>query len=658
MKKIRLLPQVLINRIAAGEVVERPASVVKELVENAIDAGASQIVIEIEEGGQACIAISDNGHGMTREMLELSILRHATSKLSDDNLFAISSLGFRGEALPSIASVSRMEILSRTQDEEEGWCLVIDGGEQKDLYPISCQKGTRVEVKDLFYPTPARLKFLKTVKTEQGHIVDYVQRLAMAYPAISFTLKNEKKTLLDVQAASGLDMSAEELLKARLTKLLGKEFTDNALYIDFCKEDMHLKGFIAVPTYNKANSLSQFFFVNNRTVRDKFLLGCTKAAYQDVLGHDRYPVVVLFVEVPHEMVDVNVHPAKAEVRFRFSQIIRSLIVQGIKQKLMTVRQQVSSKGATDTLGHFDVHDNVTSLSNYQPAPSSMPDRPSHGDISASSDAQRPIEFPQDRSTGWSNQLPPMSKNFSGGSSNTEKPEQPNYSVASLDFETPSTISPEPQGALYEDSVQPNAQSNLQNTLKSFPLGAACAQIHETFIVAQTEDSLVIVDQHAAHERLVYEKMKQHLNQTGIARQALLIPEIVDLQEHEVEKLMSYQSQFNELGLVIEKFGANAINVREVPTLFEKIDIKALIQDLSDELQEWDQAFSLREKLEEICGTIACHTSVRAGRRLNQDEMNALLREMESTPHTDQCNHGRPTYIELKIKDLEKLLGRT
>jgi DNA mismatch repair protein MutL len=602
---IRVLPPTIVNRIAAGEVIERPASAVKELVENAIDAGATRIDVTLRDGGRSLIAVADDGCGMSAAELELAVERHATSKLPGDDLTHIATLGFRGEALPSIGAVGRLAIASRQAGSDSGWSLAIDGGAKGRVQPAALAQGTRVELRDLFYATPARLKFLKAPRTELDHVADVVNRLAMAHPAIAFTLTDDARPVLRLNAtAADLLSDASAARLARLAQVMGRDFADNALAIDVTREGVRLTGHIGLPTLNRGTAAHQYLFVNGRPVRDRLLHGAVRGAYQDFLARDRHPLVALFLELPAEAVDVNVHPAKAEVRFRDAGLVRGLIVGACKHALAEAGHRAATTVATATLGSFRPG---AAPSPWRPAPS-----PPRGFAEAAAAAYAPLDA----------------------------------AVAALASELPGVAAP--AAAVAETS---NAEA------VAYPLGAARAQLHETYIVAQTADGIVIVDQHAAHERLVYEKMKQALAARGIARQALLIPEVVELEGAAAERLLARRDELAELGLVLEAFGAGAVVVREVPALLGAADVKGLVRDLADELAEFGQALSLKEGLEAICGTLACHGSVRAGRRLTAAEMNALLREMEATPHSGQCNHGRPTYVELKLADIERLFGR-
>ncbi len=596
---IRLLPEGVINRIAAGEVIERPASVVKELVENAIDAGARDIAITLEQGGRRLIRVDDDGRGMTKAELPLAIARHATSKLaSDQDLNRIATLGFRGEALPSIAAVSRLSIVSRTADADSAWSLDVDAGAMGDPAPAAGPPGTAVAVRDLFYATPARLKFLKAQRTEAGHIADMVTRLAICRADIGFTLTDDGRTVLRDGART--DPSMGRL--ARLSLAMGKDFADNALSIAAERDGVRLSGHAGLPTLNRASASRQYLFVNGRSVRDRLLHGAVRAAYRDLLHHGRHPLVALFVDLPPEEVDVNVHPTKAEVRFRDAGLVRGLIVGALKRALEAEAGRASTTVAGEALAALRPHGGAgpAGAAAVYPAPGSGAGRGA-GLFEARSAYQAPLETPSART--------------------------------------------EPAPAAEEESAEHH------------PLGAARGQVHATYIVAQTGDGIVIVDQHAAHERIVYERMKADLAATGVKRQPLLIPEVVDLDESSAEQLAARAGELADLGLVLERFGPGAVVVREMPAMIGESDVQTLVRDLADELTDWGETTALRQKLEAVCSTLACHGSVRAGRRLSADEMNALLRQMETTPHAGQCNHGRPTYVELKLADIERLFGR-
>lgn len=617
---IRLLPPTLVNRIAAGEVIERPASVVKELVENSIDAAARRIEISVRNGGRNLVSVIDDGKGMTDDELAIAIQRHATSKLNDENLMHISHLGFRGEALPSIGSVSRMTITSRHQGAQDAWSLYIEGGDVHDVAPASWPQGTKIEIKDLFFATPARLKFLKTERTELQHIVETVNRLAMSYPEISFSLRADDKHIFSYNAVS--KEHEKDTLLHRLSAILGREFKDNALYVDHQKEAMRVHGFVGLPTYNRGTSLAQYLFVNGRPVRDRLLLGAIRGAYQDFLARDRHPVVALFIDVPPDEVDVNVHPTKAEVRFLNDQYVRGLLVRGIKNAIYSAGHQASTTVASSALSAFN-----------PPSPSPPPGQASGSHVYSQG---APAHHSAYEPASLYAPLPPASQHDS------LIKDPPMAPAARMEVDASTMTAP---------------STGTDTVIEDYPLGAARCQLHETYIVAQTRDAIVLVDQHAAHERLVYEQMKQHVKEQSVACQRLLIPEVVDLNPAAVECLTQRASELASFGLVLEALGEQAVIVREVPALFGDANIVQLIKDLADDLEELGESISLSEKVEHILGTMACHGSVRAGRKLNIAEMNALLRDMESTPHSGQCNHGRPTYVKLDLVDVEKLFGR-
>lgn len=630
---IRVLPSVIVNRIAAGEVVERPSSVVKEMVENSLDAGATQIDILFQEGGKNLISISDNGFGMTKDDLELCILRHATSKLPDDDLFNIKNFGFRGEAIPSIASISRLKIASRKAGNEEAWEIYVDAGETKYIKPANINHGTVIEVSDLFYATPARLKFLKTDSTEKSKIVEVVNKIAMANPHCGFSLKEDGRKIFDYKP----HIFAEEGKLARISEILGKDFQENCVAVDSKRGNAELTGFISLPTYNRSNSSYQFLFVNNRPVKDKVLLGAIRGAYMDFLARDRHAVTALFINIPSDEVDVNVHPAKAEVRFRFENEIRGLLVGSIKNALVGAGHRASNTLASDALSSFITSNNPHGFSDND-----------GGNVTSISDFIQPQKTLGERERNfYSSSFPSYKQNYKGiGNLNSS---QANLSQKIF---SPFELSP---AAKFENEVFEN--TNSEADYKEFPLGAARAQIHENYIIAQTNDGLVIVDQHAAHERLTYEKMKKDFESKTIPTQKLLIPQIIELGESRSDLLVEKSQELRQFGFFIEKFGSNSISITELPEILKNENIQKLIEDIADDYSEYNQQITISEKIEHVLETIACHMSVRSGRRLNILEMNSLLRKMENTPHSGQCNHGRPTYIKLKLDDVEKLFGR-
>ena len=608
--RIRRLPNGLINKIAAGEVIERPASAVKELVENSIDAGATKIEIIMRNGGRTFISVTDNGCGMSKRDLVLAVERHATSKLPTDDLDSISTLGFRGEALPSIGAVSRLTIKTRSKDMDTGWSINVTGGDIETVVPSSLKIGTQVEIRDLFYATPARLKFLKTDRTETGRTIEVIRRIAMVNPNISFTLNDGTRTNVRFNGAQG---NLPNIQLSRIGEVLGRDFEENSLLIEAEREGFILTGYAGLPTLNKRTSSHQFLFVNGRPVQDKLLYGAVRAAYSDFLAYDRHPFVVLFLNAPGSTLDVNVHPAKSEVRFQEPGLVRGLIIGALKKALTEAGYQTSSTISNAALGILNKSISKISPTGVRSSGQSYKNRePSHNNYLPSSFANSEIAY------------------------------------GHLDLNS---------APMARTDSPPHQSSESLNEIASFPLGAAQAQLHKNYIVAQTNEGLVIVDQHAAHERLVYEKMKIDLKEGGIKRQVLLIPEVVDLEHVKIPRLLGLKNDFARLGLILEKFGEGAILVREIPSILGDINVKNLIIDIVDELEEFGSSTVLEDKLGHICGTIACHSSVRSGRTLRVEEMNALLREMEATPHSGQCNHGRPTYVELKLSDIEKLFGR-
>lgn len=601
---IRQLSASTINRIAAGEVIERPASVVKELVENAIDAGAQQIDVTTADGGLSLIRIVDDGCGMSGKDMSLAVERHATSKLSDEDLLNIHTLGFRGEALPSIGSIAKLTIRS-AQQAGSGAEIIVDRGRKSAVHPAAQNPGTLIEVADLFSATPGRLKFLKSERAESGAISDMLKRIAMSRPDIGFTLTSGGRTALKLPATG----RTPEALLERLGRLMGDDFMANALAVDAEREGVRLSGFIGLPTLHRANAAGQYLFVNGRPVKDKLLLGSVRGAYGDLIPRGRYALLALFVDLPVTEVDVNVHPAKAEVRFQDAGKVRGLLVGGLRDVLAEAGHRASSHLGTE----------IFQAGFAQPGGGAQPsgDAPQH----------------MYHASPQSGTAPGMSYGYA---------EEMQAPIAGMS---------EPSGNTSASDITPST------ALMEKPLGAVRAQVHENYIIAQTADSMVIVDQHAAHERLVYERMKKALANGGVLRQGLLIPEVVNLDEPSVARLGDAAEQLEELGLVLEPFGPTAIVVREVPALLGDVDIQGLVKDLADDLTDAGEALVLRERLEYVCATMACHGSVRSGRRLTGEEMNALLREMEATPYSGQCNHGRPTYVELKLADIERLFGR-
>ncbi|MEI4488404.1 DNA mismatch repair endonuclease MutL [Frigidibacter sp. MR17.14] len=607
---IRQLDEAAINRIAAGEVLERPASAVKELVENALDAGARRIEVVIAEGGKRLIRVTDDGCGMTPEDLPLALSRHATSKIDGSDLLDIHSFGFRGEALPSLGSVARLTITSRAEGHEAAR-IAVTAGRDEGVKPAALTKGTVVELRDLFFATPARLKFLRTDRAEGQAVADVIRRLAMAAPGVAFSLRDETadRQVFRAEAEQG---ELFEALSARLARVLGRDFADNALPIDAEREGLRLTGFAALPTYSRGAAVEQFLFVNDRPVRDKLMIGALRAAYMDVLSRDRHPAAALFLTCDPQMVDVNVHPAKAEVRFRDPGLARGLIVSGLRHALAAAGHRASSTVAGATLG---------AMRPEAPPAGAAPrvyqmDRPSAGAVRSSFAFQAPPAMP----------FEPPAQVFEG------------FAEASGRFEAP--------------------VPEVEETAVRRPLGAARAQLHENWIVSQTEAGFVIVDQHAAHERLVYERLKAQAAERGIAAQALLIPEIVELRPGEAALLLDHAEDLAGLGLGIEAFGGGAVAVREVPALLGRCDAARLVRDILDELSDLGESTKLRSRIDAVLSRMACHGSVRSGRQMRVEEMNALLREMEATPGSGQCNHGRPTYVELKLSDIERLFGRS
>ena len=590
---IRQLDDAAINRIAAGEVLERPASAVKELVENSIDAGASRIEVVIADGGKTLIRVTDDGCGMSPADLPMAMSRHATSKIDGSDLLNITSFGFRGEALPSLGATGRLSITSRAAGFEAAQIRVA-GGNIESVKPAALSSGTVIELRDMFYATPARLKFLRTDRAEAQAVTDVIKRLSMAEPFVTFILRDasngDSRTTFRADAETG---DLFDALHGRLRTVLGKDFAENALRIDAEREGFHLTGYAALPTYSRGAAVAQYLCVNGRPVRDKMLLGALRAAYMDVLSRDRHPVASLFIDCDPTLVDVNVHPAKSEVRFRDPGTVRGLIISGLRHALADAGHRASTTVANATLGAIT------------PEPLA------------------PRIYQMDR---------------------------PSFSARSMTFQAQAPGFGETPSARFEPLPDESADE--------LPLGAARAQVHENYIIAQTEKGIVIVDQHAAHERLVYEKLKTQMAENGVAAQALLIPEIVELSENEAAQLLDIADDLSRLGLTVEPFGGCAIAVRETPAILGEVNAAAMIRDIVDELTDQGDSASVKAKIEAILSRVACHGSIRSGRRMQAAEMNALLREMEATPLSGQCNHGRPTYVELKLADIERLFGRT
>ncbi|MDI6027693.1 DNA mismatch repair endonuclease MutL [Corticibacterium sp. UT-5YL-CI-8] len=610
---IRQLTETMINQIAAGEVVERPASVVKELVENALDAGASRIEVATAGGGLGLIRVTDDGSGIPEEELELAVSRHCTSKLSTD-IHDIRSLGFRGEALPSIGSVARLTIRSRTKDASSGAEIGIEGGEPTGTRPAPANPGTSVEVRDLFYATPARLKFMKGERAETSAITEIVKRIAIAFPAVRFTLSGTDRSTTDMPA-TGED---EKGRLDRIAQVMGQDFPNNSIAVEAMREGVRLQGHVSIPSYTRANALQQYAYVNGRPVRDKLIAGALRGAFADVLPRDRHAVTVLFLSLDPALVDVNVHPAKADVRFRDPGLVRGLIVGAVREALAASGIRSSTAGASSMMGAFRA--GAPAYAHSGPAGGHRGFNPEFRAATGGFDAARSFQRPFD--AGFAE---PKQAAFDAG---------PAHSADAR-----------------------AGMAEIAETLLQTELGAARAQVHENYIVAQTRDSLVIVDQHAAHERLVYEALKTALHSRPVPSQMLLLPEIVDLPEEDAERLAMHAHTLRRFGLGVERFGPGAVAVRETPAMLGETNVQQLVRDLADEIADHDTTDTLKDKLDHIAATMACHGSVRSGRRLLPDEMNALLRQMEATPGSGTCNHGRPTYIELKLADIERLFGR-
>lgn len=604
LPRIRQLDEASINRIAAGEVVERPASAVKELVENALDAGARHVRVDISDGGKTLIRVIDDGCGMRPDDLPLALSRHATSKIDGSDLTNIQSFGFRGEALPSLGAVGRLSIISRASGFE-GSQISVSGGTLSPSKPAAFAQGTQIELRDLFYATPARLKFLRTDRAETQSILDVIKRLAMASPSVGFDVHDvsggTSRALFKVLPETG---DLFDALHRRLMQILGKEFAENAVAVQAERDGFTLSGYAALPTFSRGAAVMQYMFVNNRPVRDKLLIAALRAAYSDFLSRDRHPAAVLFVDCAPTLVDVNVHPAKSEVRFRQPGVLRGLIISALRHTLAEAGHRASSTVAASMLGAARAE--------------TMP--------------QQGFSYQMDRPSGT-------------------------VRAANYQFHAPQFSETEAVFARVNDIDDTSTEPTPEKPQEHYPLGAARGQVHENYIIAQTRDGMVIVDQHAAHERLVYEKLKTQMQQSGVASQALLIPEIINLSADDCGRLIGVRDTLDSLGLSIEPFGTGAIAVRSTPAILGDTDVKALVLDVLDELNDQEHTQSIKDKIDAVLSRVACHGSVRSGRRLRGEEMNALLREMETTPHSGQCNHGRPTYVELKLSDIERLFGR-
>jgi len=606
---IRQLDEAVVNRIAAGEVVERPASAVKELVENALDAGARRIDVTVADGGKRLIRVVDDGCGMTAEDLPMALARHATSKIDGSDLLDIRSFGFRGEALPSLAAVARLAITSRAEGAEAAR-IAVSAGRMEPVRPAALARGTVVELEDLFFATPARLKFLRTDRAEMQAISDVMRRLALAQPRVAFCLRDatgggEGRVILRADAEAGDDAAA---LRARAARIVGRDFTENAVTVEAEREGLVLRGLAGLPTYSRGAAVEQYLFVNARPVRDKLLIGALKAGYTDLLPSGRHPAAVLFLDVDPERVDVNVHPAKAEVRFREAGVARGLVVTALRHALAEAGHRTSGTIGAAALGAFRPEPAAPGA--RPPGLPFGPARPSAGAVRAAVSMQAPAPARD------------------GG-----------FAEAPAPFARPVPAAPDAAA-------------------QAHPLGAARAQMHGTYIVAQTADGMVIVDQHAAHERLVYERLKRQRAENGIAAQALLIPEVVDLSVPDAALILDHAEALSALGLTVEPFGAGAVVVRETPAILGPVNAEALLRDILDELADAGDSALLEARIDAVLSRMACHGSVRAGRQMLPEEMNALLREIEATPRSGQCNHGRPTWVELKLADIERLFGRT
>ena len=605
---IKQLDETVINKIAAGEVVERPASAVKELIENSIDAGCSDITIEVADGGKTLIRVIDDGLGMSDIDLPIALRRHATSKLPNDNLLNINSFGFRGEALPSLGAVGRLRIISHN-DGNGAHEINVNGGKISDIKPAARNLGTTIELRDLFYATPARLKFLRSTKSELKAITDTVKGLSISTPNVAFTLIDKtggkSRKILQVQKEKDVSLAS---IKNRLSRVLGQDFSKNSISIDVTREDVNLTGYVCLPTYARASNAMQYFFVNSRQVRDKQLIGALRAAYSDFMPRDRFPAAAIYINCRPDFVDVNVHPGKSEVRFRDPQGIRSLIVTGIRQVIAIEGHRSSSTLSTAALGAMREQTHQMPSANNEQVTKNSKNMDYNGN-----------------------------KRFF--TRDVEPAFQETWKPSARDFQTK------------------DEHANFIEEFESFPLGAPIAQFGENYIISQNEDGIVIIDQHAAHERLVYEKLKEQVKDNKIEVQALLVPEILELSEPEILVLIEYKDNLSRYGLKINQFGINSIAVQEIPAILNSENIKKLIFDILDELTDLENSDTLEKKINAVLSRIACHGSIRSGRMLRTEEMNSLLREMENTPNSGQCNHGRPTHISIRMSDIERLFGR-
>ena len=605
---IKQLDETVINKIAAGEVVERPASAVKELIENSIDAGCSDITIEVADGGKTLIRVIDDGLGMSDIDLPIALRRHATSKLPNDNLLNINSFGFRGEALPSLGAVGRLRIISHN-DGNGAHEINVNGGKISDIKPAARTLGTTIELRDLFYATPARLKFLRSTKSELKAITDTVKGLSISTPNVAFTLIDKtggkSRKILQVQKEKDVSLAS---IKNRLSRVLGQDFSKNSISIDVTREDVNLTGYVCLPTYARASNAMQYFFVNSRQVRDKQLIGALRAAYSDFMPRDRFPAAAIYINCRPDFVDVNVHPGKSEVRFRDPQGIRSLIVTGIRQAIAIEGHRSSSTLSTAALGAMREQTHQMPSANNEQVTKNSQNMDYNGN-----------------------------KRFF--TRDVEPAFQETWKPSARDFQTK------------------DEHANFIEELESFPLGAPIAQFGENYIISQNDDGIVIIDQHAAHERLVYEKLKEQAKDNKIEVQALLVPEILEFSEPEILVLMEYKDNLSRYGLKINQFGINSIAVQEIPAILNSENIKKLIFDILDELTDLENSDTLEKKINAVLSRIACHGSIRSGRMLRTEEMNSLLREMENTPNSGQCNHGRPTHISIRMSDIERLFGR-